>query len=122
MISGQVNSNLQAIVRIAVFDTNGAEQEFDAIVDTGFNGSLTLPTILIHSLGLVWRNRGTAIVGDGSVQSCDIYSAVVHWDTQPRNILVEAVDTDPLIGMGLMHQYELTIQAVDGGSVTLEHI
>jgi predicted aspartyl protease len=122
MISGTVNPNLQAIIPLSVRDTSGREQRFDAIVDTGFHGSLTLPMILIHAFGLVWRSRGSAIVADGTVQGCDIYDAVVIWDGQPRNILVESAEADPLVGMGLMHHYELNLQAVDGGSVTLNRI
>ena len=48
MIGGKVNSNLQAIVPVAVIDANGAEQEFDARVQSinlqvGFRDRYLLP-------------------------------------------------------------------------------
>jgi hypothetical protein len=44
------------------------------------------------------------------------------WDGHPRTILVEAADTDPLIGMSLLYGYDLHIQAIDGGNVTLQRL
>ena len=94
----------------------------DAVVDTGFNGSLTLPPIMIASLGLIWRSRGSAILANGSMEECDIYAGIVVWDGQPRPVLIEAVDTAPLVGMSLIYGYELLIQAIDGGIVTLRRL
>ena len=103
-------------------DANGQPYEFDAVLDTGFNGSLTLPTATIATLGLPWINRGSAILANGMVEDCDIYRGVVLWDSQPHNILVEAADTDPLLGMRLMSGYRIIIEDVDGGSVAIESI
>jgi len=119
MITGTVNAHREAIIRLSVLDASGQPYEIDTVVDTGFNGSLTLPPATIAALGLVWRNRGSAILTNGAVEECDIYTGVVLWDGQPHNILVEAADTDALVGMSLMYGYELTVQAVDGGTVTL---
>jgi hypothetical protein len=33
---------------------------------------------------------------------------------------IDAADTDPLVGMGLLYGYEVRIQAIDGGVVTIE--
>ncbi len=33
--------------------------------------------------------------------------------------MVDAADTEPLVGMALMYGYELNVQIVDGGAVTL---
>ena len=94
-----------------------SQEEVEAVVDTGFNGYLTLPTPLIEALGLRPLRRGLAILADGSGISFDIHKAVVEWDGYPRRIAVSAADTDPLVGMSLLHGYELTVQIVDGGSV-----
>ncbi|MGH7966405.1 MAG: hypothetical protein ACRERD_32030, partial [Candidatus Binatia bacterium] len=52
--------------------------------------------------GLPWRTRGTVILANGSEDQFDIYAAIIRWDGTPRNILVEAADTDPLVGMALL--------------------
>jgi clan AA aspartic protease len=122
MITGAVNANREAIIRLSVLDAHDQRQVIDAVVDTGFNGSLTLPPIMITSLGLIWRSRGSAILANGSMEECDIYAGVVVWDGEPCSILIEAADTDPLVGMSLIYGYELLIQAIDGGTVTLSRL
>ncbi len=99
---------------------NEQEHEVQAIIDTGFTGFLTLPSTLIDSLGLEWHGRQQAILGDGSLRQFDVYAATVLWDEQARTVETDAADTEPLVGMGLIYGYELRIQAVDGGFVTIE--
>lgn len=110
------------MIRLSIFDSNGQPFAFDAIVDTGFNGSLTLPTSVILNLGLVWQTRGSAILANGAEEECDIYTGAVLWDEQPHSLLVEAADTDPLVGMRLMAGYRITVEDVDGGAVIIERM
>ena len=110
----------EALVRVTVCSPGGQEQEIEAVIDTGFDGSLTLPLAYIMSLGLPWRRRGRALLADGTESLFDIYEATVVWDGTPRRIAVDAADTNPLIGMSLLYGYELTIQAVEGGHVMIQ--
>lgn len=122
MITGVVNSDYEPIIRISIYSTNGQLYERDAIVDTGFNGWLSLPPDLVVILGLPWQRRGRAILADGSESIFDIYEATIIWDDQPVTIPIDEADSDPLIGMSLMEGYELTIQIVDSGIVTIKKI
>ncbi len=122
MITGNVNADHEPLIRLSVRDANGQEHERDAIVDTGFNGWLSLPPDFIAALGLRWQRRGRAILADGSEIVFDIYKATVIWDGQLLTIAVDEADSEPLIGMSLMYGYELTVQAVDGGTVTLRRM
>ena len=61
MITGTVNANREAILRLAVRNTNGQEHERDAVVDTGFDGWLSLPPDFILALGLQRQRSGRAI-------------------------------------------------------------
>jgi clan AA aspartic protease len=122
MITGLVNAYREPIIRLTVRGSSGQELELEAVIDTGFNGSLSLPTALIATLGLAWRRRGRALLADGSESIFDIYEATVVWDGQPRRIAVDAADTDPLVGMSLLYGYELVIQAIDGGNVTIKEL
>src|SRR5437867_9599171 len=119
MITGVVNARREAILTITLRTLAGQEQSIDAVIDTGFNGSLTLPISLITNLGLPLYGQRRVILGDGSTRILDVYEVIVLWDGQPRNVLVNASGATPLVGMNLMYGYELTIQNVDGGSVTL---
>ena len=119
MITGQVTVYREAVISLSVQGPEGQSREIDAVIDTGFNGFLTLPASLIQELGLVWRRRGRAMLADGSDSLFDIYEAIVTWDDRPRRIAVDEVNSDPLIGMSLLYGYELTVQVVDGGSVVI---
>jgi len=119
MIIGFMNASLEAIVRFIVYGLDGQQCEVEAIIDTGFTGFLTLPSTLIASLDLAWRGREQGVLGDGNIQVFDVYAATVTWDGQLRIVEVDAADTNPLVGMGLIYGHELRIRAVEGGTVTI---
>ena len=91
-----------------------------AVVDTGFDGWLSLPPALIVRLGLPWRRRGRALLADGSETVFDIYDATVDWDRHRLRIPVDETDTVPLVGMALLDGYELNVQVRAGGKVTIK--
>ncbi|MBI3247573.1 MAG: clan AA aspartic protease [Deltaproteobacteria bacterium] len=120
MITGIVTSTREAVISLTVHGPNGQEQEIEAVIDTGFNGSLTLPTALITALELPWRRRGRALLADGNESVVEIYEATVIWDGTARRISVDEVDVMPLVGMALLYGYELTVQIVEGGRILLK--
>jgi clan AA aspartic protease len=119
MITGVVTASLQAIIPPTVRGPEGQEQEVEAVIETGFDGTLTLPPALIAALGLAWRRRGRALLADGTESLFDIYEATVVWDGEPRRIAVDEADIDPLVGISLLYGYELIVQAVESGSVII---
>ena len=54
MIVGRVNAYREAVISLIVEGSGGRRREIDAVVDTGFNGYLTLPATLMQELGHVW--------------------------------------------------------------------
>jgi clan AA aspartic protease len=119
MITGVVTDDRQAIIHLIVRGPAGQEQEIEAIIDTGFDGSLSLPSSTVVQLGLPWRQRGRALLADGSESVFDIYEATVDWDGEARRIAVDEAETVPLVGMSLLEGYELSVQVQRGGSVSL---
>jgi clan AA aspartic protease len=122
MITGKVNSNGEAIISISIYDLNNSVYLREAIIDTGFNGWLSLPPDLINQLNLPWKRRGRAILGDGSECIFDIYEATIVWDRVSLTIPIDEADSDLLVGMSLMKDYKLMIQIKEGGRVELERI
>jgi len=120
MITGIVNPDYEAVIHLLVQGPAGQEREINAVIDTGFNGFLTLPPILITALGLTRLSRGRAILANGAEDIFDIYGVTVLWDGQPRYIETGAVDTTPLVGMALLNGYDLHIQVMDGGRVDIQ--
>ena len=119
MITGVVRDECQAIIHLIVRGPAGQEQEIEAIIDTGFDGWLSLPSSIIVLLGLVWRRRGRALLADGRESIFDIYEATVVWDGEARRIPVDEAETAPLVGMSLLEGYELNVQVQPGGNVVI---
>jgi len=120
MMTGIVTPFYQATIRLTVRGPAGHEQEIEAVIDTGFDGALSLSPAYITALGLPWCRRGRALLADGTESLFDIYEATVVWDGIPRRVAVDAADIDPLVGMRLLDGYELTIQAVVSGQVFIK--
>lgn len=94
--------------------------EIETVVDTGFNGYLSLPSALISALGLPYLQTERAILANGSIEDCAVHEGTVSWDGQVRAVLVQAADGDPLVGMAMMRGYKLTIEVTNGGEVRLQ--
>lgn len=119
MIAGRVNAFREAVIRIPVRNVDGREQAIEVVIDTGFNGHLTLPPHLIKSFGLPFRRNSRAVLGDGSSINFDVYEALILWDGKPRRIPVDSADTEPLLGMGLLDGHELNVQVVQDGEALI---
>jgi hypothetical protein len=50
----------------------------------------------------------------------NVFEASIIWDGQIRPIEINESEADPLIGMGLLEGYELNIQGLVGGEVSIK--
>jgi clan AA aspartic protease len=119
MISGVVTPYREAVIRLRVRGPAGQEEEIDAVIDTGFNRYLTLPSSLVALLALPFEAPTQAMLADGQIVPMDYYRASIAWDGRDRQILVLEADGDPLVGMSLLYGYDLRVRVVDGGLVTI---
>jgi clan AA aspartic protease len=122
MITGIVNADFEPIITLSIYGSDRKIRTQDAIVDTGFNGWLSLPTDLIAELNLKWKRRGRAVLGDGTECVFSIYEAVVVWDGNLVTIPIDEADSEPLVGMSLMEGYQLTVQVLEGGHVEISKV
>ncbi|NEO46493.1 MAG: clan AA aspartic protease [Moorea sp. SIO4A3] len=122
MIRGHVNADFEPTIPISIYDLNGKIYTQAAIIDTGFNGWLSLSPDLITQLNLRWKRRGRALLGDGSECIFNVYEAVILWDGFSLTIPIDEADSEPLVGMSLMEGYQLMIQVFEGGNVELHKV
>jgi clan AA aspartic protease len=122
MINGVVRSDRQVVIPLTIRGSAERDQDIEAIIDTGFDGWLSLPPSLIAALALEWRQRGRAFLADGSECVFDIYEGTVIWDGQNVRIPVHEAETAPLVGMSLLDGYELVIQVRSSGSVIVRKL
>ena len=120
MIEGFVNARYEPVISIPVQGPSGQEQEIEVVIDTGFNGFLTLPPALVAELGLTFQSEGWATLANGSVETFDIYGVTMLWDSQLRYVDADAVGPTPLAGMSLLDGHNLNIDVADGGRVVIQ--
>ena len=120
MIYGVVNLRREATLSLVVGNSSTQRQVIDTVIDTGFDGFLSLPSEAIVRLGLPWTISNTATLADGSETLFDFYTGTVIWDGQYRTIDIAESETEPLLGMAMFYGYRLQIDNVEGGIVTIE--
>jgi clan AA aspartic protease len=122
MITGVVTASYEAVIRVRVRGSGRRQREIDAVVDTGFDGWLSLPSELIGRLGLPWRRRGRALLADGSETIFDIYEASVIWDKRLCRVSVDEANAIPLVGMRLLSGYKLSMEVREAGQVVISRL
>jgi clan AA aspartic protease len=101
-------------------DASGQRHSISAKLDSGYNGFLTLPPPQIVILRLLWVDRVSGLIADGSSYSIDVYEATIIWDGQPRSVKVDAVNTAPLIGTAMLERHRVTMEMIPGGNVAID--
>lgn len=119
MITGHINSKLEAIIAITIVAKDGKIREFEALVDTGYTGFLTLPPAILAELNLEIFASGRLTMADGHAVDVDLYQATILWDGQPRTIEVDALESEVLVGMSLLEGYDLHVHTVIDGQITI---
>lgn len=120
MITGKVTTNREAVIELEVIGPTKQTQRVFAVIDTGFNGYLTLPSNRINRLQLQFVGNRRAILGNGTVVVLDVYLAKVSWHAQERDVLVLQAGGGPLVGMSLLYGNRVTLDVVAGGDVTID--
>jgi clan AA aspartic protease len=119
MILGGVNANREATIQVVILGPGGEPHKIEAIIDTGFTGFLTVPAALIQKLSLPWLCREPGVLADGSVENFDVHVATLMWNGERRTIEVDAVESESLLGMGMLDRHSLLIEVEEGGRVAI---
>lgn len=115
---GFISPDSRALLRLTV-NGNDRTVERDVIVDTGFNGHLTLHRAVIEDLNLSFINIREVTLADGSAVEMAAFRGVVGWNGEEKTVEILATEGDDLLGMALLQNYEVHIEVRDGGAVTI---
>jgi clan AA aspartic protease len=118
MISGRLDG-LQAVVSVPFLVPGNPFVSIEFVVDTGFEGALTLPPEAIAALGLTFFEPIEAKLANDAPATVDSYIATVLLDGRQLDVLVLAMGTRPLLGTSLLKGKELLIQFLPGGLVSI---
>ena len=70
-------------------------------------------------MGHLVARASAAVLADGTAVFFTVYRASVIWDGQPVAVLIDEMDSEPLIGMRLMLGYRILIEDIDGARCRL---
>jgi clan AA aspartic protease len=113
---------LQARMNVLLRPPERSEIEIECVIDTGFEGFLTLPISVITDLGLPYLININANLANNSSVETDVYLTTIIWNGVERNIAVLAMGRRPLIGTALLEDYHLSIDFCEGGTVLVDEI
>lgn len=118
-MKGRVSARREAMIRIQVEGARGKRRVITGIIDTGFDGSLTLPLKTIRQLKLQRIGQRQCELADGSVINIDFFAARIAWNRRMLAVEVNEAQTFPLIGMELLDGQELNIRVRPNDAVTI---
>jgi clan AA aspartic protease len=118
-MTGTITWDRKARLALRLVGHSGQAEQVVATIDTGFTGSLTLPTALIQTLACPYQGTRRVMLADGSHVELKVYEATVLWDGRPRTVLALATGGVILAGMSLLYGSLMTMEIVDGGAVTI---
>ncbi len=122
MITGKITANREAVIELEIIGSIQEKEKVEGVIDTGFNGYLTLPNDLISYLKLHLAGSRHVTLGDGNVVVLDMYFAKVLWHGQEKEVLVLRADGGPLIGMSLLYGNRVMLEVINDGNVTIDSL
>jgi clan AA aspartic protease len=111
-VVGKVNEALEARVTIRIIGGPQGTLDVECIVDTGFSGSLVLPSSIVELLELPIVGHETITMVGAAEDTADIALAQVEWLGEVRREDV-IVKEESLIGTALLKGANLSIDYVN---------
>lgn len=100
---------------------DGTEIETEFIVDTGFDGGLTLPSGLAHRLDARQAGYQNRLLADGSRAQSRVYEMSLTVDEdESYSVEVFVLEANPLLGTAFLEQHSLTVEVTAEGPVSVE--
>lgn len=118
MIQGYVRDYLPRVFLTLPGQDGPTSVEF--IVDTAFQGDLTLPSALIGRMAAEFTTERTISLADGSIHRRPYYQIALDWGEESRPVEVTVLENSPLLGAMLLEGQFVQIEMMDGGEVSIE--
>ena len=122
MFRGTVSPRFEPIVPLELVAHDGVVHTVQMVLDTGFDGELSLPESLIGELGFPLFDDFVSIMADGRKTKSLGFEGNIVWHGRRRSVLVLQNDGEPLLGMRLLWRNRITIDAYANGSVVIEEL
>ena len=119
MTNGYISTVRLPQIPVRIQDGGGNWQMLAAVVDTGFTGQLALPESYANRLGLELNDEISVTPATGRAIVVPAGNVRIIWRGEQRLARVAQAGTHPLLGMALLWNHHIAIDAVANGAVTV---
>jgi clan AA aspartic protease len=109
---------VKVILRIADYP----DLEIGCVIDTGFEGALTLPVAVVAKLQLPCLARININLANDENFVTSVHRATIIWDDDEIDVPVLAIGRRPRVGTLLLARYNLNIDFYDRGNVSVDRL
>jgi predicted aspartyl protease len=123
-MTGSFNDAGSPVIKISVFGAfEQAKREFEAIVDTGFTGFVSMPIVEAFPLGLILLGTTTTLLADGNITfKLTALGRVTFGDrTESGVILLGPGQKDLLVGMEFLKVFDKSLVLAGGGLLLFDN-
>lgn len=120
MTTGRFRNGLPRIT-LELPTQDGGEIAVDFVLDTGFDGDLSLPGDIARQLPDAVQGSQYVNLAGGFQRRCPCYE--IEWEDEngePRTLEVLVMDGNPLMGTAFLRNHLLSIELIEGGEVVAE--
>ena len=110
---------------LALPGRDGDPLDVEFIVDTGFDGDLTLPADIVRRLSAFPDGQRSRQLADGSTSRCDVYRLLLDREEDeegeaPGALEVLVINGNPLLGTQFLFEHLFLVEVTEGGEVSAE--
>ena len=120
MMVGRLTDENEFLFPLVLRNEDGEELEVQAVLDTGFSGSLVPPGEVVRRLALRQDDVERVLLADGSMTRFSAHEVTVVWDDEDRTVTALGSGGDVLIGVQLLRGSVTLLEAIEGGDITIE--
>lgn len=122
MIRGRVDGRRLIWVPLHIAGDRENFTTVEAVLDTGFSGTLTIPPHIVLDMGLSSDYYTDVTLGNDVPASLKTYSGFLLWHERLRAVPIFESAGAPLLGTRLLAGSRLIVQFRNGGEVVIEEI
>lgn len=120
MIVGAIDPNLDARIELEIV-IECERKKVECVLDTGFNGFLSLPMPLVNKLGLKLGAVQSGITADGKSGYFDTVRTTILWLDEEKSFQAQVLD-EALIGTRLLRGLRMEADWISNGVLRLQRL
>ncbi len=107
---------------IEAISNSGETRTYEAMLDTGFSGWMSLPRTEIDELELPYGFSHVLELADGSDLRAGFYVGEFFFADRIFRVPVTALGETPLLGLSMLKEAQITMNVIENGDIRYQRI